>query len=587
MTQPDHYRGAKIGTRIAHVVSQAIVSTHTKLMHVRRKLAKLIFDDITNEISDEFDQAMGPLLRGMYEAHQRGGPAEGLLHFMAHGRGQFKAIVGSSSTAQSLLWALGTVISNELAPIAYGYIETNPHLIPDPATIAGFAATGRIDHGDAVAHIAQNGFQPQWAERWIDAQRAYPTIADASEMLHRHAINRAKFDEWGTKNGLTPEMIEAYFETSTTVVSMQDAAIAYLRGAISKELLYGLADQNGYTSADVDVYLDTVGEPPGTMDMLEAWRRNLVTEEDVVRGIKQSRVRDEWIPMIKGLRYSPMSTADAVNAVVQNHIPMAAGEAIADQNGLEPGSFGTLYENAGAPLSRTEVNQLYNMGLIGSDVVLQALRESRLKDKYGQDAFALRRRLLEPRVISTAVHNGVIDHAVGIHKAMEHGFNAEDAAILVGTASSMKTERFRDAIVREAETLYIDGGITREEVKSVAGSMGYEPQEAELLTVAADYHREQKVFTGAVNAIRAKYIGHHIDVHEASNRLDSLGMPAVQRDFLLHYWQVEAAANVRSLTQAQVAKAIKKQLITPEEGLARYIAMGYSEEDAALLLEEI
>ena len=238
-------------------------------------------------------------------------------------------------------------------------------------------------------------------------------------------------------------------------------------------------------------------------------------------------------------------------------------------------------------MSRTELNDLYNRGIIGSEVVIQGLRESRLKDKYGQDAFALRRRLLEPRVISTAVHNGVIDHAMGIRKAMEHGFNAEDAATLIGTASSMKMARFKDKIVSEAETLYIDGGITREAVKSVAKSMGYEPQEAELLTVSSDYHREQKVFTAAVNAIRAKYIGHHIDEHQASNRLDNIGMPAVQRDFLIHFWQVEAAANVRNLTQAQVAKAIKKQLITPEEGLARYIAMGYSEEDAALLLEEI
>lgn len=587
MPQNDSYRGARIGTRIAHLVSQAIIYTHRGLLDFKHRLAVTIFNTISNEISDEVDTTIGPLLKHMAKQYDENGHAAALMDFMAHGRGQFKAIVGSSTAGQSLLWALSTVISNELAPISYNTIASNPHLVPDPATVATFAATGRMSESDALYHIRQNGFFENFGNAWVDAAKTYPSITDLVDWHIKGQLSEGDFFFLAKKAGFDRQIAQHYLEGAENQISYQDKALAYLRGQVSREDVYSAAREQGILRNDVDVYLNAIGEPPGTQDMLEGYRRGFIDRETLEEGIKQSRVRNEWIPLIENLRYSPMSTADAVNAVVQNHIPYDAGRQFAEENGLMPGHFDTLYQTAGAPLSRTELNDLYNRGVIGSDTVIQGLRESRLKDKYGQDAFALRRRLLEPRVISTAVHNGVIDHTVGIRKAMEHGFSPEDAATLVGTASSMKMQRFKDKIVSEAETLYTDGGITRDAVKSVAKSMGYEDQEAELLTVASDYHREQRVFLTAVNAVRAKFVAHHVTVHQASNLLDNLGMPATQRDFMLSFWGVEMAANVRTLTEGQLVKAVKKQLITPEEGLVRLIRMGYSDEDAALLLEEI
>ena len=60
--------------------------------------------------------------------------------------------------AGSLLSSVAQVINNELADAVYGLLETNPHLLPDPATLAEMAARrGRpaIDprgrHADALA----------------------------------------------------------------------------------------------------------------------------------------------------------------------------------------------------------------------------------------------------------------------------------------------------------------------------------------------------------------------------------------------------------------------------------------------------
>lgn len=587
MENHDEHRGARIGTRVAHIISQAIVYTHSKLLDVKHKLAVMVFNTISNEISDEVDDTIGPILKRMMRDYDQDGHAAALMNFMAHGRGQFKAIVGSSATAQSLLWALGTVISNELAPISYDLIGASPHLIPDAATIAGFAATGHISPGDAEYQIARNGFNGGWASAWIDSAKQWPSASDLADWYNKQVINRGEYEALAKKAGYDDAAAAGYLGAAFQEVSYQDAALAYLRGQTPLSVVYELAKKQGVASDSVDIYLHTIGEPPGTTDMMEAFRRGFIDQGTLQKGIKQSRVRDEWIPMLEQLRYSPMSTADAVNAAVQGHMDQGEAQRIADENGLMPGHYDVLYQTAGAPLSRTELNDLYNRGVIGSDVVTQGLRESRLKDKYVQDAFALRRRLLEPRTLGEAVNNGAITHDQAIRHAMEAGYTAQDASVLIGAASNRKMQSYREHLVSEVENLYMEGAMSEAQAKSSIASLGHSDAEIQLILETANYKREQRAFQGAVNAIRSRLVSHHIDKGKASSLLDGIGMTAIQRDYLLKIWELEASANVRTLTEAQIIRAIKLQTLTTDDGLKRLIQLGYSEEDAALLIMDI
>lgn len=583
----DLHRGARIGTRIAMLVSQALIHTHTKLTDVKHRLAVMIFNTISNEISDEVDTTLGPLLKKMAAAYEEGGSAAGLMHFMAHGRGQFKAIVGSSAAGQSLLWALGTIVSNELAPISYDDIGANPHLIPDAGTIAALVAGGHIPHDAGIQAIRKNGFFDYWGNAMVENSRTWPAITDLTDWLNRRLISPDEFMSLAQSAGYSTQVAEAYKVAAFTEVSWQDAATAYLKGTIGLQELYGIASKQGVISDDVDIYLGTVGEPPGTTDLLEGYRRGFIDQATLQHGIRQSRTRDEWIPLIEQLRFSPMSIADAVNAAVQNHITQAQAEQYAAQNGLEPGQFSVLYETAGAPLSRTELNDLYNRGVIGSDVVLQGLRESRLKDKYGTDAFALRRRLLEPRSLGSAVEVGSMSHQVAIEKAMEQGYNAEDAAYLVNAASNRKMQSYRDRVIAHAEQYYADGGMSQTEFTSLVQSLGHTEQEAASIAWSADFEREHHIFTTAVNAIRSKFVSHHIDRGTASSRLDGIGMQAQSRDHLLAVWELEASVNTRTLTEAQVIRAVKLGTFTPDQGAERLVRMGYNPDDAMILLADI
>lgn len=584
MAQHSAHRGARLGTRVAHIVTQAMVSTHRSLLDTKRKLAMVVFNEMSNEISDEVDATIGHILVGMAEAYERDGAAAGMLHFMAHGRGQMKALSGSSVAASSLTWALSAIINNELAPLVYEGVAAKPQQLPDANTLALFAATGRMLQKDAVYGIAANGYEGQFSKAMIDASYSYPNVSDALDMYRKALITQETFFEYMTKNAVPADAAQLYLQLVNQPVSAQDAAVAYLRGAISSDQMRSLAEVNGWSAYDLQVYLDSIGEPPGVVELLEAERRGFIDTETLRKGILQSRVRDEWIPVLQALAYSPMSIADAVNGAVQGHLPYDAAASIANQNGLEPGAFDVLYQTAGSPLSRTELNDLFNRGVITSDQVKQGLRESRLKDKYVDVAFELRRRMIEPRELGAMVRNGVLSHETAVEYAMASGFTAEDATLIVDSNVSSKLQGYRDRIVSSIETLYMDNAITQQQARELIVSMNYTGTEADFILSAAEYHREARSFSTAVNAVRSKYVGRHIDRGEASSLLDAMGMPSTQREYLLGLWQVEEVANVRSLTPKQIVDAVGLNMIDQTDGKSRLMTLGYSSGDADMLL---
>lgn len=584
MPHPSQH-GHKIGPRIAVLISQAIVATHHKLIGAKHKLAMIIFRAISDEISEEVDTTLGPILQDMKQRYGEGGPMASFLDFMATGHGQWKAIVGTAASASGILSSVALILNNELWPAVYGAIATNPHSVPDQQTVAQMAAGRVLDAGAALHALAQNGYDQGWGEAMIQTELQFPSPPDSIDMLRRGLINESEFVVNCQRNGIPDTMIQAYLGTLTIPVSPADAALAVLRNNIPLSEAEKIASEWGIDAASLAILIGNTGEPLGLEQLLEARRRGFIDDAALVRGILQSRVRDEWIPTAEKLAYSPMSVSDAVNAVVQNQLTFAEGDNLSQQNGLEVGQFQTLVDTAGEPLARGEMFELYNRGLATRDQVIQAERESRLKDKYNDLAFNLHERLLEPRMLSTAVEVGAITHDRAIAEAEAYGYDAERAAILIGEGTARKLQTYKAKVVASIETLYEDGAIDNATAQGAIVGLGFSNQEASFVLEAADMKRAVKQTEQVISAVRSKFLARHVDDQEASSLLSTAGVPTSQIGFLMSEWGIERQAYTRQLTEAQIVKAVKLTLLTPEEGAKRLVDMGYTADDAALLIE--
>jgi hypothetical protein len=576
--------GSKLGPRIAMLVVQAMAYAHVKLHDVKHRLAMSVFHAISDMISGEVHQSLDPILKTLHEALPEDSPAKPALNFMHTQTGQLQALAGTGAQISGLLGSISTIMNNELAPSVYGIVGSNPHLLPDAGAVAQMVASQRIPASMGVQAIADQGVDQGWAEQLISLATNFPAMTDALEMLRRGIITSDQLALWGAFNSIPEDIVGLYLQMQDSPISVADAALAVLRGNLTQAQGEAIATANGFTADSFQTIIDNTGEPPGADQLLEAYRRGFIDKATLERGILQSRYRNEWIPTIEQLRYSPMSTADAVDAVVQNNLTATQAAAIADQNGLDPGVVDILIETAGSPLSRTEMTQLYNRGQATKAQFYQALSESRLKDKYGDLAFDLRTRIPEPSELSRALVNGAMTAQVAVAKAVENGYSTDDATLLINAGIAEKTKTYRDKVVASIETLYLDGIISQSDASSGIVSMGYTQQEASLIVQATNFRQQATVTTQAVHGVRSKYLGHHITDNQATGYLNAVGLPSQQVQYLMTIWAIERGAYTKVLTEAQIVKAVADSLITADDGKARLVALGYNEVDAQLLL---
>jgi hypothetical protein len=582
-----HSGGAKLGNRIAHIVSQTTVVTHAKLLHVKHKLALMIFHSISDIISQEVHQSMDTTLSKLWEALPEDSPAKPLLGFMANETGQLQAGAGISMVAGSILGSIAQIINNELAPSVRGALLSNPHMLPDPGTLSQLAAKGLAAHGDVLQSIAEQGINQGWGTAMINANNVYPDPASALEMMRRGLISVDTFLSWCQLNAIPHDVAVHWAQLVHIALSPADAALAVLRGNMPYGEAVAVAAEYGLTQSDFDIMVGNTGEPPGPEQLLEANRRGFIDKARLAQGIAESRIRNDWLDVMEKLAFSPMSTADAVNAVVQNHLTTEQAAAIASQNGLEPGAFQTLVDTAGEPLSRTEMEQLFNRGLVTEAQVNQALDESRLKPKYNQLAFELHTRLLQPSELADMVMWGAISHANGVAEAMKLGYDNKGAAGLIDSAVNKKLESDRLTVIRAIEVLYQDNAISEADAHSQMARLGFSESEVSFKLQAAELKRHTRLINTGLTAIRSKFIAHHIDKLGASNAIDAMGIPHQQRDAMLQLWTIEQSANVAQLTEAQIIKALKNQTITVEDAKQRLLNKGYRPEDVTILIEDM
>src|SRR5437016_1773294 len=248
------------------------------------------FHSMSDEISEENHRSMGPVLRQLHADTPEDSIAHDLIKFRATEHGQMQAMAVLSSASGSLLGSLAQVVNNELAPSVRGILSSNPHEIPDPGTIAQLASRDLVQHGDAIASIAQQGIDGGWASALIKMNETFPDSGTMLDLVRRGTIGRDTFIQWSVRSGMAVSTAEAVLAQLNVPLSPADAALAVLRGNMSQGQGDKVAAENGLTAEQFQTLVDNTGEPLGLMELLEAHRRGFIDDARLTRGIIQSRV---------------------------------------------------------------------------------------------------------------------------------------------------------------------------------------------------------------------------------------------------------------------------------------------------------
>ncbi len=470
-------------------------------------------------------------------------------------------------------------------PINHAIADLAQTEIFDPQTAAQLQVKGIIGEKAGRSEAAGGNLSGEHYDKLVASATTFPDMLTLLTMHDRSLINDQQLELALQRHGYPADWMNSIRGLARQLLGPADLALAALRGNLDEDTARAYAKVLSVTDADFTVLMDNTGEPPGPEELMQALRRGFIGKDRFDRGIRQSRVRNEWIDVEYALRQSPMTAADAVRAVVQNYLTDSEGKAIAEQNGLIPEHWGPLRDSYGRPLAHEQMLTLYHRGEATLDEVRQAMRESDVKNKYIEKAIELGRRLIPERTIVSMLDHGVGTHEQAKQRLLEQGYNEADAEALIALGAAQRTVTHKQLSRTDIVAMYEDSLLTKQEAVNHLGTLGFPQHDADAILQLADIKAHAATVRAVQRGIEASYKAHHLTQQEAVTQLETAGLEPRQARALVDQWTTLRLTPTRQLTEAQILKLGENGVISPDDARTRLIAAGLIAGDAELLLK--
>src|SRR5690349_1373930 len=141
---------------------------------------------------------------------------------------------------------------------------------------------------------------------------------------------------WGVVNQIVSQVMaptmnlitqKVNADNPTVPLSPADLAQLVVRNYIDNAEGQDISRLSGITGTDFNHLVALAGEAPAPGDLATALRRGLIPESGsgagsvaFDQGIREGRLADKWIPMIKGLAQQWPSPTDALDALLQGQV---------------------------------------------------------------------------------------------------------------------------------------------------------------------------------------------------------------------------------------------------------------------------
>lgn len=381
-------------------------------------------------------------------------------------------------------------------------------------------------------------------------------------------------------------------------LSPADLSDAVVRGFMDFQTAAAEASKAGVDADRFRTLVDLSGDAPSPTQLAEALRRGLIPESAAsgegvgfVEGIAQGNLADKWSDMIKQLSTALPTPADALDALLQGQTDYNTGKQLYQVFGGDPKYFDLMYNTRGSAPTPLQAIQMALRGYIpwegtGAGVVSfeQAFLEGPWRNKWLKP-YQQYAQYLPPVVqVKTLLAHGAITEAEAVQLYKQHGLSDQMAQAYLTEASSTKTTATKELAMGTVNKLYTDRLISRGQAQTMLESLKYTQTEADFILSVQDVAKAQHALSTATNRVHSLYVAHKLARTDALGALNKLGIPSAEIDELITVWDLEAAVNIKPLTEAQITDAFKDSLITQDEAMQALGQLGIQPFDAWVIL---
>lgn len=474
-----------------------------------------------------------------------------------------------------------------------------------PADLATAVLRSYLTKGQAEQQAAPQGITADMLNVLIDLAGDAPGADQLAMALRRGIIPRdgagpgsVSFEQGIRETRLHDKWAPIIEQLSKVLLSPPDAASAVVRHFLDLPAAERLAHQQGVDAETLQLLVHLSGDAPGPQQLAEALRRGLIglhghgagsTSFD--QGIAEGRLADKWAPVIQGLAKLWPTPTDAIEAALKGQVTPEHGRDLYELLGGDLQFYTWLLDSQGNPPSPLEAADMAVRGIIpwkgtGPDKTSfeQAIREGRTKNKW-TDAYRAMSRYVPPpgEVITFLAHRAITVEQAHDYLAM-HDMDDTTLAAFLNEAELTALSDYRGLTQSAVVDMYYAHLLDRDQATQLLEVLHVTDKAAELLLSYADLRQVIEQVQKSVQRIAGLFTGRKISTDTARLALDRLGIPADSVELIMQGWQLQAQANVKTLTEAQIIDAWYYLVLSEPEAMQALEAIGYTPYDAWVLL---
>jgi hypothetical protein len=444
----------------------------------------------------------------------------------------------------------------------------------DPGTAAAAEARS-IDFGVNYADDAKRqGIGRARYRTLAQLARHYPGLSEVLTLLRRKEITPGAAKGWLQYQGFSDAVSGDLLKLAAVKLAPADVANAIQQGFIPGDGILPAdpggdhditppvevvpidpqteAADDGIDPERLKVLAQLAGLPPGPMELLEMWRREVITETAVERGIREGHTKTKWTSAYKALKRPLLNPGVLVRLVLKGWYTEAEIAPRMALHGYDAAQLHDWFLAEGRPAAPQQMANAVARGVVGPDnqpmdkaQFLKGIKESDIRPEWGEMLWGVRFAYPSLFQLNRLVSAGAIDAATAAEWSRKVRLAPEVVTALEAYWGTLSAPAVVDPLVKSAHT-YV---LTR---------------------------------------VRNVYVQQRADETEARGWLGELGIDAAAVDGLIQVWNVARQVPGAGLTRSQLKKAFKELPAqwSRDRTLAELEALGMEPEEAQTFLDE-
>lgn len=449
--------GARFASRVSSLLTDAHIKVRTAMMAVESDNAHVQRGRAMEAMEQELGPKLRPIFQEMADDPDVAPDMRALLHRIGNPGHQTDWLLEIFSILGLMLGAGPAAAAGKIQVMQRQSLKRWGDVSPDPSMSAALVARVRRSRATAAVWAADSGMTAgDKFDAVIDLAHRSPAEGEVLVMLRRGLASEAMAVDALQDSGLRDQWISRVLALVHGPLDPGVAVAAAVQGHIDQSTMTNLIAQNGIDPNWAQAWYETAGNPPGTEEMLHLLRRGLISETEVIQGIRESRVKNKYIPAIMQMRHviPPMRTVVTM---------MAKGVVTADRG----------------------AEMLAQLGFY-PDVIAGMVREATVtRHEKSRD--------IAQGTILTLYEDQHIDRGTAMGKLVKLGYDSTEIELLLGLADTRRLARFHNAAIARVHTLYVGHHIDRAHASRDLDTLIVNADERGQLIKLWDMEREANV----------------------------------------------------------------------------------------------